>query len=140
LQETAAETQNRVKTQRSQCPIATALDIFGDRWTLVLVRDLAMGRGKARFGDFLKSPERIPTNILTERLARLEEHGVVAKRAYQAHPTRYEYALTRKGAELAPVLQAICVWSNAHMPQTWRAPEHFLALKASDIVADEPSG
>lgn len=124
-----------MKTQRSKCPIATSLDIFGDRWTLVLVRDLAMGKGKARFGNFLKAPERIPTNVLTERLVRLEEHGLVSKRAYQSNPTRYEYALTRKGAELVPVLQAICVWANEHMPDTWKTPERFLALKPEDILA-----
>jgi DNA-binding HxlR family transcriptional regulator len=97
-----------------------------------------MAKGEARFGDFLKSPERIPTNVLTDRLARLEEHGLIAKRAYQTNPTRYEYALTPKGAELVAVLQAICVWANKHMPETWRTPDHFLALKATDLAGAEP--
>jgi DNA-binding HxlR family transcriptional regulator len=125
-----------VKSQRSKCPIAGSLDIFGDRWTLVVVRDLAMGAGKARFGDFLKSPEGIPTNVLTERLARLEAHGLIVKRAYQAHPPRYEYGLTRKGAELIPVLQAICVWANAHLPDSWRTPEQFLALTPAALTGE----
>jgi DNA-binding HxlR family transcriptional regulator len=127
-----------VKTDRSKCPIAGSLEIFGDRWTLVVVRDLAIRDGKARFGDFLKSPERIPTNVLTARLAGLEANGVVVKRAYQTHPPRFEYALTRKGAELLPVLQAICVWAKAHVPESWPTPEKFLALTPSDLTNDPP--
>src|SRR5712692_1881205 len=101
---------------RSGCPIATILDIVGDRWTLVLVRDMVTG--KNRFGDFLKSPERIPTNILTDRLQRLEEFGLLEKRRYQENPVRFEYRLTRKGADLLPALQAVCVWANRHLPNT----------------------
>jgi DNA-binding HxlR family transcriptional regulator len=77
------------KKLRSGCPIATTLDLLGDRWTLVIVRDMVMG--KKRFGDFLKSPERIPTNILTDRLARLAEFGLLEKRSYQDNPVRFEY-------------------------------------------------
>jgi len=62
--------------RRSVCPIATTLDLLGDKWTLLVVRDLLFV-GKRRFGEFLESPEGIPTNILTDRLRRLEEHGVV---------------------------------------------------------------
>lgn len=126
-----------MKKLRSGCPIATSLDVFGDRWTLVIVRDLATG--KSRFGDFLKSPERIPTNVLTDRLLRLEEFGLIEKSAYHKHPTRFEYALTPKGAELLPVLQAICEWANRHMPETWKTPEKFLSLKPSDISVAKPA-
>jgi DNA-binding HxlR family transcriptional regulator len=125
-----------LKKLRSGCPIATSLDIFGDRWTLVIVRDLATG--KARFGEFLKSPECIPTNVLTDRLLRLEEFGLIAKSAYQDNPVRFEYGLTKKGAELLPVLQAICLWANVHMPKTWQTPEKFLTLKPSEIIAKAP--
>ena len=90
--------------------------------------------GKARFGELMKSPERIPTNVLTDRLLRLEEFGLVEKAAYQQHPARFEYRLTQKGAELLPVLQAICRWANAHIPETWQTPEKFLALKPKEIV------
>lgn len=120
-----------LKKLRSGCPIATSLDVFGDRWTLVIIRDLAMG--KARFGDFAQSPERIPTNVLTDRLMRLEEFGLIEKSAYQHNPTRYDYVLTQKGAELLPVLQAICKWANKHLPNTWKTPEKFLSLKPSDV-------
>jgi DNA-binding HxlR family transcriptional regulator len=121
-----------LKKARSGCPIATSLDIFGDRWTFVIVRDLAMG--KARFGELLKSPERIPTNVLTDRLLRLEEFGLIERRAYQQHPARFEYGLTQKGAELLPVLQAICRWANTHIPETWKTPEKFLTLKPKEVV------
>lgn len=97
------------------------------------MRDLAMG--KTRFGDFSQSPERIPTNVLTDRLLRLEEFGLIKKRAYQQHPIRYDYALTRKGAELLPVMQAVCKWANKHLPGTWKAPDAFLSLKPSDLTA-----
>lgn len=122
-----------MKKRRSGCPIATALDIFGDRWTLVIVRDLATG--KARFGQFLESPERIPSNVLTDRLLRLEEFGLISKKAYQDNPTRFEYGLTKKGAELLPIMQAICRWANTYMPETWRTPEKFLTLTPDALIA-----
>jgi DNA-binding HxlR family transcriptional regulator len=112
---------------RSGCPIATSLDIVGDRWTLVIVRDLLTG--KARFSEFLASPERVTTNILTDRLASMEASGLVAKTAYQQHPKRFEYVLTRKGEALLPVLQEMCRWANAHMRGTWIPPKSFMARK-----------
>jgi len=117
---------------RSGCPIASTLDILGDRWSLVIIRDMVTG--KTRFGDFLKSPEHIPTNILTDRLQRLEAFGLIEKRSYQQNPVRFAYRLTRKGADLLPALQAVCVWANRHIPETWRPPKSFLKLKASDIT------
>src|SRR5918912_1391089 len=78
--------------RRSDCPIACSLDLIGDRWTLLVIRDLM--RGKARFGDFLGSSEGIPTNILTERLKRLEDAGLVTRVPYREHPPRFEYRLT----------------------------------------------
>lgn len=117
---------------RSGCPIASTLDILGDRWSLVIIRDMVTG--KIRFGDFLKSPERIPTNILTERLQRLEAFGLIEKERYQQNPVRFDYRLTRKGADLLPTLQAVCIWANHHLPETWRPPKTFLALKPDDIT------
>jgi DNA-binding HxlR family transcriptional regulator len=121
------------KKFRSGCPIATTLDVLGDRWTLVIVRDMVTG--KKRFGDFLKSPERIPTNILTDRLQRLEEFGLLEKCSYQDNPLRFEYRLTQKGADLLPALQAVCLWANRHLPDTWRTPKSFLELKPSEVVS-----
>jgi DNA-binding HxlR family transcriptional regulator len=109
----AADTQ-----RRSSCPVACALDLLGDRWTLLLIRDLFAG--KHRFGEFLASPEHIPTNILADRLKRLEAAGLVAPVAYSEHPPRYEYPLTESGLTLRPVVDAVAVWGLAQFPGTRR--------------------
>lgn len=110
---------------RSGCPIATSLDLVGDRWSLVIIRDMILG--KRRFGEFLKSPEKITTSVLADRLERMEAAGLVEKRAYQSAPIRYDYHLTEKGAALRPVLQEFCRWANRHVPGTWIPPESFMA-------------
>lgn len=124
------------KKFRSGCPIATTLDVLGDRWTLVIVRDLLTG--KSRFGDFLKSPEGIPTNILADRLERLEAFGLIEKSSYQENPVRFDYRLRQKGADLLPALQALCLWANRHMPDTWETPKSFLELKPGDVLVWRP--
>ena len=106
------------KPRRSLCPVACSLDVIGDRWTLLIIRDLFAG--KRRYGEFLASPERIPTNILAERLKRLEGAGLVASRAYSEHPPRYEYELTERGRELMPVLDAVARWGLEQFPGTKR--------------------
>lgn len=105
--------------RRSPCPIASTLDLLGDKWTLLIVRDL-LYFGKRLYGEFADSPEKIPTNILADRLKRLEEHGLVEKTPYQEHPVRYAYALTVRGADLQPVLRAMVEWGNRHIPGTYR--------------------
>ena len=119
--------KNLVHEPRSGCPIATTLDLVGDRWTLVIVRDMLTG--KKRFGEFLGSPERITTNILTDRLVRMEQAGLVDKTAYQTRPPRFEYRLSKKGTALLPVVQEICRWANRFMPETWTPPESFMAKR-----------
>jgi DNA-binding HxlR family transcriptional regulator len=101
---------------RSLCPVANALDLIGDRWTLLVIRDLFAG--KHRFGDFAASPEHIPTNILAERLKRLEASGLVCAEPYQQRPTRFEYHLTERGQRLAPVLDALAKWGLDQFPGT----------------------
>lgn len=100
---------------RSTCPIANVLDIVGDKWTLLVVRDLLLA-GKRRYGEFQSSPEAIPTNILADRLKRLEAAGLVKKEFYQDNPPRAEYFITRKGADLGQVLQAMGEWGHKHIP------------------------
>ncbi len=111
--------------RRSNCPISSTLDLLGDKWTLLVVRDLLFLR-KRRFGEFLESPEGIPTNILSDRLRRLEEHGVVEKSLYSRHPRRYEYQLTARGADLFPVLRAMAEWGLRHLPGTTAPPQEIL--------------
>jgi len=103
--------------RRSNCPIACTLDLLGDRWTLLVVRDLLFG-GKVRFDDFLASPEGISTNILTERLKRLEAAGLISKELYSSHSGRNAYLLTDKGEGLRPVMKAFIAWGLANIPGT----------------------
>ncbi|MDA2921136.1 helix-turn-helix transcriptional regulator [Desulfobacterota bacterium AH_259_B03_O07] len=113
--------------RRSPCPIVNTLDIVGDKWTLVVLRDLLVG--KRRYGEFIASPEEIPTNILSERLKRLEKFGLLEKHAYQNNPTRYEYILTTKGTDILPVLQEMSHWGNKHVAGTWIPPKDFMERK-----------
>jgi DNA-binding HxlR family transcriptional regulator len=101
---------------RSACAIANSLDIVGDKWSLLVVRDLLCG--KRTYGELANSPERIPTNILAERLKRLEAAGVIVSTPYQQHPVRYTYTLTPKGSALGEVLLAFVRWGTQHIPGT----------------------
>lgn len=94
--------------RRSPCPVSCSLDIFGDRWTLLIVRDLTLGR--TRFKDFSASPEGIPTNILSDRLERLLNHGVIEQVPADDGTKRLGYKLTAKGAALRPILKAMRDW------------------------------
>lgn len=105
---------------RSDCPIAGTLDVLGDRWTLLIVRDLF--GGPKRYGDFAGAAEGIPTNILAERLARLEAGGLITSEPYQDNPPRYTYTLTAKGKELQPVLVSLAQWGQKHVRGT-KIPE-----------------
>ena len=108
----------------SRCPISSTLDLVGDRWTLVLLRDMV--NGKKRFSEFLDGEERITTNILTDRLVLMEKGLLVKRILYQRRPPRFEYVLTEKGVGLLPVLQEICRWGNRFLPGTWKPPEAFM--------------
>ena len=96
----------RARALRSKCPIAGGLDILGDKWTLIVIRDLF--RGKKKFSEFMSSPESIKTNILTDRLKWLEENEIIEKEPYEMKPTRYNYILTRKGKDLSAGPQGTC--------------------------------
>ena len=120
-------TRSEKPKPRSGCPIATSMTMIGDRWTLVILRDMV--NGKARFAQFLTSPERITTSTLTDRLESMERAGLILRRAYQKKPARYEYALTEKGRALLPVLQALCVWANRYEPGTWVPPKAFMEAR-----------
>lgn len=109
---------------RSKCPVACTLDIVGDKWTLIVVRDLLTG--KKRFKEFSESPEKIPTNILTERLKRLEAYGLIERHARNPNSRWAEYHLTVKGEGLIPVLQEMCKWGNKYIDDTWVPPEWFM--------------
>lgn len=94
------------------CPVACALDLLGDRWTLLLVRDLL--RGRARFHEFAEGLPGIAPNVLSDRLKLLEQHGIVRRRFYSQHPPRAEYLLTERGRDLRPVVGALAAWGAKH--------------------------
>jgi DNA-binding HxlR family transcriptional regulator len=100
------------RARRSRCPVACTLDVLGDKWSLLVVRDVM--RGKKRYAEFLESPEGIPTNILADRLKRLAARGVIRSRRYSAHPPRLEYLLTDKGEDLRPIVRAMAEWGVRH--------------------------
>ncbi len=115
---------------RSNCPINFVLETFGDKWTLLIVRDL-MFKGKSNFREFLKSDEKIATNILSDRLKRLEEHGIVEKSEDEANRSKLNYRLTAKGIDLMPIMLEITAWSAKHDKLT-NTPKTFRKTLAED--------
>lgn len=115
--------------RRSNCPVACALDLAGDRWTLLVVRDLL--RGRRTYGELAASPEGIPTNILADRLRRMQASGLIEAAAYQKRPVRYAYALTEKGRGLEVVLSALARWGKRHIPRTRVFPEFSSSSRSS---------
>ena len=101
------------KNNRSECPVACTLDIIGDRWTLLVVRDLF--KGKRRYNEFLESAEKIPTNILASRLKTMEELGIIERKLYSERPPRYEYELTETGEKLGEIVKALYDWGNKNL-------------------------
>ena len=104
------------EARRSPCPVACALDLFGDKWTLLVIRDLVLGRN--RFKDFTSSPEGIPTNILSDRLERLMQGGLIKQIPATEGGKRMAYELTEKGISLRPILMAIRDWGLEWEPGT----------------------
>jgi len=96
--------------RRSDCPINFALELFGDRWTFLIIRDL-MFKGKHYYGEFLQSEEKIATNILANRLTLLKECGIISRAVDKHHKSKKIYKLTRKGIDLLPVLTEVILWS-----------------------------
>ena len=98
--------------RKVRCPVATSLDVVGDRWTLQIVRDLL--RGRKRFSDLRETVEGIPASLLSERLKLLEREGIVARRLYSERPPRAEYVLTPKGHGLGVVVGALSSWGERY--------------------------
>lgn len=115
---------------RSTCPISTGLEVIGDRWTLLVVRDL-MFAGKRHFREFLQSEEGISSNILADRLNALVENGLVTREDDPSHAQKAIYSLTDKGLDLLPVIVALSAWTQKHHPKT-RRPE------AVDLISRPP--
>ena len=112
---------------RSHCPVNYALETFGDKWSLLIVRDIVFA-GKRTYGEFLRSEEGFATNILASRLAYLEEQGIVSKTPDSADRRKDLYSLTEKGLDLIPILISMIVWSAKHDPMSY-------ARRRKDLVA-----
>lgn len=112
---TEKKTENKV---RSNCPVANTLDIIGDRWTLLIVRDLL--KGKKRYKEFTESDEKIPTNILANRLKAMESEGIIVKVMYSKHPPRFEYVLTKRGKKLGEIVGFLRAWGNENLARNFQ--------------------
>jgi DNA-binding HxlR family transcriptional regulator len=112
---------------RSYCPINLGLEVFGDAWTLLVLRDM-MFAGKRHFRELLQSDEGISSNILADRLKMLVERGVLTKRDDPSHKQKAIYSLTERGISLLPVLVQIGAWSRANLPEIKRADPRAIAI------------
>jgi len=100
--------------KRSECPLSCSLDVFGDKWSLLIIRDLLF-RNKRTYNDFLKSEEGIATNILASRLKGLEENGIIEKSVHPDSKAKILYKLTTKGIDLLPIIIEVYIWSDKYM-------------------------
>lgn len=115
-----------------KCPITFALDIFGDKWSLVILRDMFF-KGKRYYGEFLLSAEKISTNILANRLSRMEAEGLISKTRDPDNATKYIYLLTQKGKALLPLMLEIIVWSSQYDPQP-NAPDNIISGAPPELL------
>ena len=101
--------------KRSDCPVSGSLDVWGDKWSLLIIRDLMFAK-ECTYGDFLKAPEGIATNILASRLQALEENQIIEKLDHPGSKAKVLYRLTRKGIDLLPVMIEINLWAEKYFP------------------------
>src|SRR5262245_44858426 len=112
-----SKTQGRMRKYDLKCPVARSLDVIGDRWSLLILRDF-FRFGPRRFQDFEQTLPGLTPSILSARLKGFESQGVIESRLYAEHPPRLEYALTQKGRDLGPILEALKTWGERHTAQT----------------------
>jgi DNA-binding HxlR family transcriptional regulator len=101
--------------QRSSCPVSTSLDVLGDKWTLLILRDMLFA-GKSTYGQFLQSAEKVATNILADRLAVLESQGILTKTVAADKKSKFTYRLTEKGVAIVPIIVEFILWGAEHCP------------------------
>ena len=120
-------------TPRSNCPISFSLDVLGDKWTLLILRDLVFA-GKSTYGEFLQSEEKVATNILANRLAALESQGFISKTVAADKKSKFTYRLTDNGLDLLPLLMEITLWGAKHSPA---GRDATLATLLAQLAADK---
>jgi len=119
---------------KSSCPVNFTLEIFGDAWSLLIIRDM-ISIGKKTFGEFLASDERIGSSVLTERLTHLEQKGIISKQPDSFDKRKSMYHLTESGLDLIPIMYEISVWGTHTSPNPAASPEWFASLKYDrDVV------
>ena len=116
---------------RSDCPISNALDYVGDRWSLLVIRDIAFF-GKRSYNSLLESAEGIATNILSSRLNTLEENKIIIKQRDPADGRRHLYSLTESGKDLLPILIEMILWSARHHPENLDIPVDIVKMAKQD--------
>ena len=119
--------KSKKNCRQSGCPIAFTLDLVGDKWSLLIVRDMIFKR-RRYFGEFLDANEQIATNILTDRLKKLENAQVITKTQDPEHQKKYIYELTAKGVGLIPVILEVILWGTKNDPSTTTPKELFRRL------------
>ena len=120
----------KLSEKRSDCPISSSLDIFGDRWSLLIVRDLMLHKTRT-YGDFARSEEKIATNILANRLQVLEDNGILIKSPYPDNKVKVLYQLSQKGIDLVPVLIEIALWGEKYVSNTEESLPFLKEVKKS---------
>src|SRR5690554_1932560 len=121
---------------RSDCPISCSLDVFGDKWSLLIIRDIML-RGKVSYSEFLESEERISTNILANRLTVLEEENIISKSVSSTNKSKFNYSLTEKGVDLLPIVIEIMDWGakyNENSPR--RELGKKIQKNKSQVISD----
>lgn len=116
------------KRRQSGCPVAFTLDTFGDKWSVLVVRDMILN-GKKYYGEFLESPEHIASNILADRLKRLEEARVITKNPDPENQKKFVYELTQKGVDLLPLVLEAIAWGSKYVPKNSTPKELLRRLK-----------
>ncbi|MHA8068896.1 winged helix-turn-helix transcriptional regulator [Aquirufa ecclesiirivi] len=114
--------------KRSDCPISSSLDIWGDKWSLIIVRDLMFAK-QCTYGDLLKSEEKIATNILASRLQSLEENGIISKSDHPDSKAKFLYKLTQKGIDLLPLMVEINLWADKYYELPAKRKEDLKEVK-----------
>ncbi len=122
--------------QRSECPISKSLDIFGDKWTLLIIRDIVFN-GYRFYNEFLNSEEKIATNILSDRLKKLELNGIVKSEKYASNKTKKVYKLTEAGIDLIPILVDLLAWGYTYDSSLLSKEERIFAFKS---IKDDKAG
>ena len=119
--------------QRSTCPVSTSLDLLGDKWALLILRDMVFA-GKSTYGQFLQSAEKIATNVLADRLAMLEGQGLLTKVVAADKKSKFTYRLTEKGLDTVPIIVELLLWGARHGP-TVVAPSLLAELQTGKEAA-----